>query len=152
MNEPTLSSETTVDAPVGSRRRFLTRAAAAAALPMVAGLFAGREWLQHKASAAFSVDHFQPQVGTVFTTGEAAPLGLALTRVETHKHHQPHVAEQFSLIFTAPEGHPFESRIYTLQHPVLGSLELFISPAGSAIREGHQQTGEAVFNFARPLA
>lgn len=148
MNESSLSRETTADAPAGSRRRFLTRAAAAAGLPLVGGLFAGRKWLQSQASAAFSVDHFQPQVGTVFSTADAAPLGLALTRVDTHPLHQPHIAEQFSLIFTAPDGHPFESRIYSLQHPVLGSLELFISPVGSAICQGQQQVGEAVFNFA----
>lgn len=152
MIESPLSSETPATPPHGSRRRFITRAAAVAGLPLVAGLFAGRKSLQSLAATAFSLDVFQPHVGTVFTTAGSTPLSLALTRVEAHKQHQPQVAEQFSLIFSAPEGQAIESQTYTLQHPVLGSLELFISPIGPSSSQGQPQIGEAVFNFAQPLA
>jgi len=36
----------------------------------------------------------------------------------------------FSLVFSAAAGSPVESAIHTLQHPVLGEFELFLSPIG----------------------
>ncbi|RYD50494.1 MAG: hypothetical protein EOP83_23855 [Verrucomicrobiaceae bacterium] len=36
----------------------------------------------------------------------------------------------FSLVFSAAAGSPVESLIHTLQHPVLGEFDLFLSPIG----------------------
>jgi hypothetical protein len=100
---------------------------------------------------AVGLERFVPLIGTTFTAVAAASqpeLRLVLAKAEALKHHRPAVAEQFSLRFTAPAGHPFESRIYQLYHPALGRLELFIAAVGSAILHGEQQNGEAVINFA----
>lgn len=149
-------------APKNSRRAFLTRAAAIAVVPAAAGIFASRHWLSAPPLAAgmslatvHGLTDYVLLIGTDFqviaSDGKPAYV-LTLAKAEPLKRHQPDVAEQFSLLFTPPDGHPLESRIYQLQHPVLGSVELFISPVGSAGRFGALQKGEAIINFERRAA
>jgi len=157
MNDSSSASETT---PVqsGSRRAFLARAAAVSIVPLGAGLLISRQRLGIQAGKAsaptvYQLDKFVPLIGSAFTvTAEGQPAySLTLSKAEALKQHQPGVAERFSLRFTAPTEHPIESRIYQLQHPVLGSVDLFISPVGSSVRYGEMSKGEALINnLARP--
>ena len=135
-----------------SRRRFITRAAAAAVVPVAAALLldrsrsrTGSRTVPGTAKSVLTLAQFQPLIGTVFTSADQPGVELTLFKATALKFHRPGVAEQFSLGFSAPDGHPFESRIYRLQHPALGSLSLFISPTSMA-HPGQQQKGEAVFN------
>jgi hypothetical protein len=143
-----------------SRRVFLTRAAAVSLVPLAAGLLAYRQHTSAPMPGPAVVPgpvvlprlaDFVPAVGSHFVTtaeDDSPGLTLVLTKAEPGKHKHPRGGELFSLRFTAPEGHPFQSRIYHLQHAVLGSLALFISPAGSSIIDGPQQKGQAVLCLA----
>ncbi len=137
-----------------SRRNFLVRAAVAAGIvPVAAGLFMSRQRpgklsVKPPALPAYQLEKFKPLVGSTFTVTveEGAAYSLTLSKAEALKQHQCGVAEKFSLRFTAPADHPIESRIYQLQHSVLGSVDLFISPVGSSVCYGELSKGEAVIN------
>ena len=156
MNDPALSPGTASS----SRRVSLTRAAAVSLVPLAAGLLAYRQHTSapmpgpavvHAPVVLPRLADFVPAVGSHFVTtaaDDSPGLTLVLTKAEPGKHQQPGGAEQFSLGFTAPDGNPFQSRIYHLQHAVLGSLSLFITPAGSSIIDGPQQKGQAVLCLA----
>ena len=150
MNDPALPPGTASS----SRRVFLTRAAAVSLVPLAAGLLAYRQHTSVPVPVPVVLPRlaaFLPAVGSHFVTtaaDDSPGLTLVLTKAEPGKHQLPGGAEQFSLRFTAPEGRPFQSRIYHLQHAVLGSLALFITPAGSSIIDGPQQKGQAVICLA----
>jgi len=158
MNDSTSASEA-VPRAASSRRTFLTRAAILGIVPLTLGVLMRpqRQGIAPVAKAGWpsapvhGLECFVPLTGCTFVAAATASqpaLALVLAKAEPLKHHRPGVAEQFSLRFTAPAGHPFESRIYQLDHPALGRLELFITSVGSAILHGEQQKGEAVINFA----
>ncbi len=77
--------------------------------------------------------HFEPLVGSTFrlrlNAAESLPLVLTQMRVAS----QPPAADLrrgFSLIFgSALPGH-VPQHTYTLEHPALGALDLFIVPIG----------------------
>jgi hypothetical protein len=138
-------------APPNTRRVFLTRAAALGIASAGAGLLWSKrhpgvpaDLAAVPSAPAHGLEQFVPLVGTVFT---APDLALTLSQAEALPHHQPRTAEQFSLIFTTPDAQPIESRIYAVQHPELGSLELFVSPIGA--KPG---IGQAIFNLSRQTA
>jgi len=153
MNASITNGETTTP-PRTRRRDFLTLCAGAGVLfyiPLVDGLAA----LRHKRAAAPvpptasmpGLSGFQPHLDSVFVAAatESQPsVSLTLAKVEAIAIPTGFSGEQFSLRFDAPPGHVIESRIHQLHHPVLGDLELFISPVGSADRFGGRQKGEAV--------
>ncbi|MCX6874430.1 MAG: hypothetical protein NTW21_11585 [Verrucomicrobia bacterium] len=159
MDASSSPSEATLSAN-SSRRTFLVRAAAFGVVPLALGLLVNqqRDFLAPAMKAAASgapplgLDRFVPLIGSTFVAA-ATPAGpalrLVLAKADALKHHRPGVAEQFSLRFIAPAGHSFDSRIYQLEHPALGSMELFITAVGSAIIRGEQQNGEAIINFVR---
>ena len=158
MNDSISTSQTAPRAS-SSRRTFLTGAAAFSIVPLALRLLMNHQRNPDaptvKAAAPgtppHGLDRFVPLMGSTFVAA-ATPAGpafrLVLAKAEALKHHQRGVVEQFSLRFTAPMGHPFDSRIYRLEHPVLGGMELFITAVGSAIIHGEQQNGEAIINFA----
>jgi len=142
-----------------SRRTFLTGAAAFSLMPLALRLLMKKPQIPVAPAVRRvapcvtqrGLEEFVPLVGSTFAVAAASAqpaIKLVLAKAEALKHHRPGVAEQFSLRFKAPAGHPFESRIYQLEHPALGSLELFITAVGSAMIHGEQQNGEAIINFA----
>lgn len=157
MNESTQSSE--FPSASGGRRDFLTILAGVAALgvvPFATGIASRRGGILPGGFAAVpptaampGLAAFAPHIGGSFiaaATGSQPAVRFTLSKVEALKPHNDVADQPFSLRFAAPAGHVIESRIYQLQHPVLGSLELFISPVGSADRFGEAQKGEAVIN------
>lgn len=158
MNASNLNGETI--SPSGtSRRDFLTLCAGAAvicAVPLADGIASLRRSRALGASTAVppiaampGLTEFERHLGSLFVaaaTESQSPAHFTLAKAEALKKPAGFAGEQFSLRFDAPPGHLIESRIYLLSHPVLGSLELFISPVGSADRFGDQQKGEAVVN------
>lgn len=142
----------------GGRRDFLTRLAGVAALGAVPFAISfgsrsrgGSDVLASASAALPELAAFVPHLGTSFIAAatESQPaVRFTLAKAEALKQHQNAGGQPYSLRFAAPAGHVLESRIYQLQHPVLGSLELFISPVGSAERFGQPQKGEAVIDQA----
>lgn len=156
MNAATTDGEKTSSSGT-SRRDFLTLCAGAAvicAVPLAAGIASRHRDPAQSASTAVPpiaamprLAEFEPHLGSLFVAAatESQPtVRFTLAKAEALKKTGGFAGEQFSLRFDAPPGHRIESRIYQLSHPVLGSLELFISPVGSADRFGGQQKGEAV--------
>lgn len=158
MNDSSPKDEmTSSPAASTSRRSFLARFAVLGLIPASAGLIwkyqhgshAGKESAgKGTGSRSHALADFLPLVGSEFSPVQSGDPVLTLSKAEAGKFHQPGVSEQFSLRFTAPDGHPFESRLYSLAHPSLGRMEIFISPVGSALAFGLQQKGEAVFNHS----
>lgn len=158
MNASTTNGET-ISSPGTGRRDFLTLCAGAAvicAVPLADAIASRRRSPAPGASTADppiaampGLAEFEPHLGSLFVaaaTESQSTIPLTLAKVEALAKIAGFAGEQFSLRFDAPAGHRIESRIHQLRHPVLGSLELFISPVGSADRFGVQQKGEAVVN------
>ena len=79
---------------------------------------------------------FEPHVGTVFDMhlNETECLELELTQVQAADHGYPGEARRgFSLIFSSRLPGHAPQRIYTLEHPGLGTLELFLVPIGRGV-------------------
>ena len=89
----------------------------------------------------FVTETFEPRVGDEFgatPTYSGEPLTLTLTSCVASPHARPdHPA--FSLFFSASEANPREQQIFVLEHPELGSFDLFLVPLGP-------QEYEAVIN------
>lgn len=88
---------------------------------------------------------FEPHVGTPFRIEfvDHDPLELVLSEVIIH----PSQAETgqrtpFSLMFHGPLEFGLPQRMYPLQHPALGVLEIFIVPLGP---DGRGMQYQAVF-------
>lgn len=155
MNASTTNDETILSSGIG-RRDFLllcTGAAVTCAVPL-AGVIANRRrgpaadapTMVPSIAAMPALADFESHLGSVFMTAteSQAAVGFRLAKADAFEKTGGFEGEQFSLRFEAPPGHRIESRIHQLHHPVLGSMELFISPVGSADRFGAQQKGEAV--------
>ncbi|MFT3830523.1 MAG: hypothetical protein QM691_12550 [Opitutaceae bacterium] len=83
------------------------------------------------------------EVATLESGPTAVPLRIsAVQRLGCNR---PGAPESFSVLFHAPAGARLSQRIYAVQHPALGRVELFLVPLGPDAR-GMQL--EAVFNFA----
>ena len=74
---------------------------------------------------------------------DAGRLWLCLHDVSLLGVHGPRPAPPFSATLTAPDGTQLAQGVYTLEHPTLGRLELFLVPI--APKDG-QPTYEIVFN------
>ncbi|MFL5806986.1 MAG: DUF6916 family protein [Roseiflexaceae bacterium] len=62
-----------------------------------------------------------------------APLALELIEVDDLGAEQaadPSMRRQFSLIFRQPAGAYLPQRIYSIEHPTLGRLDIFLVPIG----------------------
>jgi len=80
-----------------------------------------------------TLDSFAPHHGTTFrlfpTDGQAFDVELAEAR-SIGRSPSPGMRDPFSLVFrSASKGH-VPQRIYRLEHPVMGRLDLFLVPIG----------------------
>jgi hypothetical protein len=94
-----------------------------------------------------TVDEFAPLVGDRFTAhpGEdEADVELELTAAVPALSPGPEGARHpFTLTFVGPPGAVLPQRIYRLDHPGLGGLDIFLVPIG---RDEAGTTYEAVFS------
>ena len=99
-----------------------------------------------------TADSFAPAVGDTFAVdagdaGDAGSLGLELIESRLHEPDRPAEDDAgrrapFSLLFRGPPDPLLSQRIYRLEHPDIGPLEIFIVPIG---RDESGSTYEAVF-------
>ena len=66
---------------------------------------------------------------------EGSPLDLILTEVDDHMQHPG--LEQFTLILKGPRERWLPQGTYRIDHPVLGSLQLFMIPTISRDQEAY---------------
>jgi len=94
--------------------------------------------------AALTIDDFTPCVGQVFRLAhEGGALELVLQRADSTGIRALQGGRAgFSLEFLGPGAPILSQRIYQLEHPVLGILEIFLVPLG---REPGGVRYEAVF-------
>jgi hypothetical protein len=169
----TSASSPSETSTAGSRRRFLTAAAAVSLVP-VAGLLLhqrqqkpvaaslpsdGNNSLPQPPSAFPSLESFQSHIGSEFTTtasDEQPGLRLKLAKVEQHSFPAAKKTarasgkviqtEQFSLRFQSVEGERLTMRSYDLRHDQLGALQVFISSIGPSVEPSAQDQGQAFVN------
>ncbi|HYX22551.1 MAG TPA: hypothetical protein VFC23_00225 [Thermoanaerobaculia bacterium] len=77
--------------------------------------------------------------------GGAAPLEAVLQAVRRHEPHPGPRAEPFSVYLRSPRQGALPQAIYRVEHPALGTLELFLVPIGPDPKLGGM-VYEAVFN------
>jgi hypothetical protein len=80
--------------------------------------------------AALSIGDFTPHLEAVFnmqTPGGVMPLKLVEA---APRGHAKRAGGAFSLLFIAPEGPWLRQGIYPIEHPALGTMELFLVPRG----------------------
>lgn len=97
------------------------------------------------ATAAPTLDHFEPLLGEQFEISDGSGTLLA-TLIEATNLREVQGAgqrsRQFSLVWRGPPGAVLPQRIYTVRHPTLGPMELFLV----SIKSGADGTRyEAVF-------
>jgi hypothetical protein len=91
-----------------------------------------------------SLQDFAPYRNTIFRIADAAGYEFELADITDHSTTQ---LEQFSLVFTCSAVPWLPQGIYTLEHPGLAELALFIVPIGPA---GEAMRYESVFSrFAK---
>jgi hypothetical protein len=82
--------------------------------------------------AALSIGDFSPHIDAVFemqTAGGAVPLTLAEAKTVGNS---GRAGGAFSLVFVVPKGPWQPQGIYPVQHPTLGTMEIFLVPVGPA--------------------
>lgn len=80
--------------------------------------------------ATLSIDDFEPHLNATFeinAPGGIVPLKLVQTASAGHAMRE---GGAFSLLFQAPGGPFLPQAIYSLRHPALGTLEIFLVPVG----------------------
>lgn len=73
----------------------------------------------------------------------AGAIALELIEVRIIKNPSPRAAPPFSLLLRGPRSSPLIQGMYRLQHPVHGTLELFMVPLGP---DPHGMAYEVIFN------
>ena|SRR5687767_6580130 len=96
-------------------------------------------------------EHFEPYIGQIFLIHYEADQTLETTLVQVAKLGPEPAADQppqrrraFSLLFQAPMTAILRQSIYTVEHPALGSLDIFLVPLGPD-REQQGIRYEAIF-------
>jgi hypothetical protein len=80
--------------------------------------------------AALQLGDFSPQLDTIFDM-EVAGGNIALRLVKADPGGQSgRAGGAFSLLFVAPAGPFLPQAIYPLEHPAIGSMEVFLVPIG----------------------
>lgn len=87
-----------------------------------------------------AIKDFAPHLRTIFRVQAPTALDLELAEVREKSNAQ---LEQFSLLFTGPESPWLAQGTYTLLHPVMQQVTLFMGPKGP--RDG-RMVYEAVFS------
>jgi hypothetical protein len=81
---------------------------------------------------ALRIDDFTPHLDAIFDGQTAAAVvPLKLVRVDPTGD-SGRSGGAFSLIFVAPKGPWLPQAVYPVQHPTLGTLEIFLVPVGPA--------------------
>lgn len=124
-------------------RRGLVKAGAAAALVVGAGSTADALGAQgglaasgigkpRDGAAFLRYATYEPLVGTSFRVlrPDGGTLRMTLMQVQL----LPSRGEAFSLLFQARRRVAVEGRLYRMEHPALGSFELFINPVGRGVK------------------
>ncbi|MGQ2980996.1 MAG: DUF6916 family protein [Polaromonas sp.] len=96
------------------------------------------------AEAGFTLERFEPLVGSHFTLRLSEAHELPAQLIEARAGHCPGFAGQqpFSLTFEAPAEPALPQRIYRLEHPQLDAMDLFLVPVARGATGLHY---EAVF-------
>jgi hypothetical protein len=82
--------------------------------------------------AALSIGDFTPHLEATFDLQTAGGLvSLKLAKVDPAGD-SGRKGGAFSLIFVAPKGPWLPQAVYPVQHPTLGTLEIFLVPVGAA--------------------
>ena len=96
--------------------------------------------------ADLTSDAFETHVGTEFTVvdGDASIVMklAAVQRAPVRTHGER--TEPFSLVFSAPAGTAWPQRMYSFEHPELGTHVIFVVPIG--LGPDQVMLYEAVFN------
>lgn len=96
-------------------------------------------------SASYALDAFIPLLGEAFTISDGTGT-LEATLIEATDLREVQGAgtrsRQFSLVWRGPPGALLAQRIYSVAHPALGSMELFLVSVGP---DAHGMCYEAVF-------
>ena len=96
--------------------------------------------------ADLTADAFETHLGSEFTVIDGdASIVMKLAAVQrAPKRTHGERTEPFSLVFSAPQGTAWPQRMYTFEHPALGSTVIFVVPIGPG--DDHVMLYEAVFN------
>jgi hypothetical protein len=86
-------------------------------------------------------ESFLPLVGTDFGVHRPRARALRVKLIEARQLRGP--GESFSLLFHARKRGGLDEGTYRLEHPSLGSFELFVSPVGRGVKG---QDLEAIIN------
>lgn len=86
---------------------------------------------------------YHEQLHSIFTLDDDPFPGFTLEMVEISDLHVSPQMASFSVMFHGAADSRLEQHIYRLQHPILGSLNLFLVPVGG---DSNGFWYEAVFN------
>lgn len=82
----------------------------------------------------YSMERFEPLLGQGFEIGDGTgTLPVTLVEVTNLREAQGagRLSRQFSLVWRGPTGARLPQKIYTVTHPQLGAMELFLVTIGS---------------------
>ncbi len=98
-------------------------------------------------SEQFKSDLFAAQLNTKFVIRYAPDAAVEAELIEVAERTPTPRQTRFSVVFAGPRRPVLRDAIYQIEHPVLGTFPLFLSPF-EADEEGVYY--EAVFNFLQP--
>ncbi len=88
--------------------------------------------MPHGGPAYLHRGSYAPLVGSEFTLHRPGARTLRMKLVETNV--RPGVGDSFSLLFRGRRTSGVESGIFRIEHPRMGSFELFLSPVGRGVK------------------
>lgn len=83
--------------------------------------------------AEYTLGRFTPLLGATFEIADASgslPAVLVEARDLREVQGTGRLSRQFSLVWRGPPGARLDQRIYTVSHPTLGAMELFLVSIG----------------------
>lgn len=95
---------------------------------------------------AFARDNFANRSNQIFRIHFTAEEAVDCELIEVSELRKQIGGESFSIVFLAPLTAPVEQQIYRIDHPEMGSFELFLVPVG---KDDKGVKYEAVFNLRR---
>jgi len=124
-----------------SRRNFLVAALGAGGAAALGQVTTGWGWLWPGSGATgdnsaetLTRQTFVPLIGATFTLRPASggAVSAKLDRVDARPNPPRTSGEAFSLLFTRPRQNRLAQGTYTVEHPSIGSIPLFVVPVGRA--------------------
>jgi hypothetical protein len=89
-------------------------------------------------------EQFAAQTGSTFAVNFGPESIVEMKLVEVHENKRNERLVAFSLLFVAPPDTPVSQDLFPVEHPVLGTMELFLVPVGG---DDQGIKYEAVFNL-----